>query len=538
MTTTTAVDQERRDFLVWAMSKYERFAGLLDIVPKSGGTQKFKLNRIQRRFNRERTGRDISLKPRQVGFSTNELARDVYFFLTTKGVTVVIVCQSKDDGGPLNNLSKTVRLFFDSLRRMGIALDFSVEKAHEWHLASMNSTLKIVVAGGSEESAAKGGRSGAIHRLHVTEEAFFDYAEDTMNALLECVPAREFGSEIVIESTPNGAAGLFFQQCEDARLGRSSYKFHFYPWFEMDEYAVALDDGEEIVPQTDRERELVSRYGVTPEQLKWYRRKLIDDKSGDQDKMDQEYPSDPETCFLVSGRGYFDQSKMSAMRACAKPPIEMRLGGKVNIWRKPAWGDAFLLALDTSEGTGGNAGAGIMLDKKTAEHVATIHGQLTPFDLAQAAAELAREFNDAEIAPERNNHGHAVLVSLERAVKVEDRFGEEKTGYFNVYRHDDDKLGWNTTPITRPVMLSSLQDAVNSGLIRTPDASVQSQLRTFVVNKNGKPEAQHGCEDDLVLAYAIAWEVRQRVGSGGGAPSAGTSQDNMSRFGDFDGRGF
>ena len=32
-------------------------------------------------------------------------------------------------------------------------------------------------------------------------------------------------------------------------------------------------------------------------------------------------------------------------------------------------------------------------------------------------------------------------------------------------------------------------------------------MRTFIVNKHGKPEAQAGAHDDLVMAAAIGWHV-------------------------------
>lgn len=491
-------DEQRRraELLAWSLAKFERFAGLVDIVPKSGVRQKLKLNEIQRRYCAERTARDVILKPRQVGFTTLEQARDIYHFLTVPGARVVATCQSLTDHDPFKLLSKNYRVMFESLARAGLKLNFRTETAGEWTLADRDASLRIVEAGASEAAASKKGRAGTISRLHLTETAFYEYADETLNAMLECVPSVEHGSEIVNESTPNGAAGFFYKQCKDAGSGRGAYRLHFFPWFEASEYATALEPGETITPETEREEALVAR-GITPEQLKWYRAKVLD--KGGQDKTDQEYPSDPDTCFLVSGRGFFDQTVTTRLIELSKAPIERRDHDRISIWKHAEPGNAYVLSVDTSEGGGGDPSAGILRDRATSEHVATIFGQYPTWELARAAAKLGGEYNVALIAVERNNHGHAVLQALER---------EEK--YPHIYRHvADNKLGWPTTQVTRPQMLDELDDAHRRGLWKSPDRNVLSQFRTFIVPDSGKPQAARGEYDDLVLAEAIGWAVRQ-----------------------------
>ncbi len=491
----TDIDGERLAFLGWAFGSFERFCGLLDIVGKSGGRQKFRLNAIQKKFCGERTGRDVVLKPRQVGFSTLELARDVYTFLTVPGSRVVVVCQSITGDGPIGILSATVRLYFDSLRRQGVKLEFSIEKVNEWHLAGKDSTLRIIVAGASEAAASKVGRAGTITRCHITEAGFFEYADETMNALLECVPGPETGSEIVIESTPNGATGLFYQQCMAAKRGDSSYKLHFYPWYLQSEYSAAPLQGQDVEPRTDKETSLV-RDGISPGQLLWYQRKVAEKG---QDRTDQEYPSDPDTCFLISGRGFFDQGVTSALVAASTEPLELRDRGRVSVWKLPECGAEYLVAVDPSEGGGGDPSGAVVYESDTGEHVATILGQYTPWDLADAAHALAVEFNEALIVVERNNHGHAVLQSLQREHR-----------YKHIYSHSDTKPGWPTNTATRPTMLDALEDAHRQGHWTTPDRNVLIQMRTFVVGDTGRAEAARGEHDDLVMAAAIGWAVRQR----------------------------
>jgi hypothetical protein len=487
--------QQRAEFLAWALADFTRFASIVDIVPKDGLRRRLVLNEIQRRYCRERTQRDAVLKPRQIGFTTLEQARDVFHFLTVPGARVVTTCQSITDHSPTKLLSANYRVMFEALKRAGLRLNFHTESTSTWVLADRDASLRIIEAGASEAAAKKKGRAGTVSRLHLTETAFYEYADDTLNALLESVPGIEHGSEVVSESTANGAAGFFYRQCKAAQSGANGYKLHFYPWYEAKEYQLPLEPGEVIEPVNERERLLVSK-GVTRQQLKWYRRKVAETS---QDKTDQEYPSDPETCFLTSGRGFFEQEVTSKLLERATEPLERRDRDRISIFKPPIPDRGYVLAADPSEGGGGDPSGCVILDWETGEHVATVLGQYTPFQLAEALVPLGLEYNTALIAPERNNHGHSLILAL------------TQLGYPSIYSFDDEKLGWPTNPVTRPVMLDELEAAHRGSYFTSPDRNVLGQMKTFVVNANGKPEAAPGEKDDLVMATAIGWAVRSRA---------------------------
>lgn len=486
----------RAEFLAWALADFRRFCGLLSIQPKGGGGRiRFILSPIQRQYDAQRTARDIILKPRQVYITTLEAARDLWFFLTRPGARVVVVCQSQTDQAPFKDIAEKFRLFFDSLARAGLGLTLGRSSVGEWSLPSRDATMRIVQAGASEAAAAKKGRGGTVNRLHVTEAAFFERAETTFNSLLESVPSPESGSEVVNESTPNGVGGFYYDQWQAAVRRESGYRAHFFRWWDHPEYELALDPDEKLEPRDELEEKLLA-FGVRPEQLKWYRRKVSEKGKA---LTAQEYPSDPETCFLVSGRGFFEAEVTARLLDKATEPIEWRDHRRIAIWKKPEAGKLYLLSDDTSEGGGADPSGGILRERATGEHCATISGQYQPWELAKVSATLGREYSDALIAVERNNHGHAVLQALER---------EEK--YKKIYKHEDDKLGWPTNPVTRPQMLDELEDAHRRGLWKSPDRRVLSQFRTFVITASGKAEAATGEHDDLVIAEAINWAVRQK----------------------------
>ncbi len=74
---------------------------------------------------------------------------------------------------------------------------------------------------------------------------------------------------------------------------------------------------------------------------------------------------------------------------------------------------------------------------------------------------------------------------------------------------ETDKLGWDTNAMTRPKMLGEWLIAYNSKLIKLYDKETQEQHQTFIVNKNGRPEAAQGTHDDAVMSLAGAYQLYQ-----------------------------
>ena len=474
------------------------FAALLDILPKdaSQGRVKLQPSAIQAAFEAARSGHDIVLKPRQIGFTTWELARDVWKFVVHRE-RVAIVCQSSKDDDQLKDLSAKLSIMFESLEALGLKLPFASESVSEWRLG--DASLRIIVAGASEASAQKKGRGGTINRLHITELAFFEYAQLTLNALLECVPAD---GEVTIESTANGAAGVFYDRYHAAKEGKGGYAAKFFSWLEHTEYALPIDAGEVLEPRTDREKQLVERYGATPEQLKWYRKK-VEDKG--QNLVDQEYPIDEDTCWLSAGRMFFDRDALVRLKAKTSDPLTTEQRGELRIWKHPEPGRVYVIVADPSEGDGGDPGASGVFDRATGEHVATLHGQFPVGIFADKLDALGHRYNTALIVVERNNHGHAVLNSLANPPKVADE--KQRKAYPRIFRDRDGKAGFVTTPTSRPAALDALEDAVRKGTFVTPDARLVSEFFAFEVNKHGKAEAKKGSHDDLVMMAAIARAV-------------------------------
>jgi hypothetical protein len=76
------------------------------------------------------------------------------------------------------------------------------------------------------------GRGLTIHNLHCSEVArWLREPEEALASLRAAVPVD---GDIILESTPNGAAGVFYEEWQ--RATETGYTRHFFPWWYDDEY--------------------------------------------------------------------------------------------------------------------------------------------------------------------------------------------------------------------------------------------------------------------------------------------------------------
>ena len=111
-------------------------------------------------------------------------------------------------------------------------------------------------------------------------------------------------------------------------------------------------------------------------------------------------------------------------------------------------------------------------------------------------SELAKKYNMALLAVERNNHGSAVLACL------------ESLNYPYVFTQKGQQ-GWLTSAASRPKMIENLGTVLLEEPERFRSRRFLNECRTFVRLANGNTGAAPGTHDDCVIALAIAWEVRK-----------------------------
>ena len=69
------------------------------------------------------------------------------------------------------------------------------------------------------------------------------------------------------------------------------------------------------------------------------------------------------------------------------------------------------------------------------------------------------------------------------------------------------KYGFRTDRITRPLILAELQEIFKENIQYITDIDILKEALVFIKNEKGRPEAQEGCHDDLIMGTAITYYI-------------------------------
>ena len=128
---------------------------------------------------------------------------------------------------------------------------------------------------------------------------------------------------------------------------------------------------------------------------------------------------------------------------------------------------------------------------------------------AQLLAHVGKWYGTAMIGPERNNHGHAVLLKLREIYPVRRIYAEEY-----IDRDADDetpRLGWLTTRQSKPILSEGLKTLLYERCSGIRWIGTVTEATTYVYDSKGSMNAQAGCYDDQLMSYMIAQEMRARM---------------------------
>lgn len=267
----------------------------LRIQDKSGQIVPLVLNRAQRDIARHLAlfDRILILKARQIGVSTVVQAWH-YYNIVNGHTRASTLCHDDDLTAELREMADRFQDNIPDPYRP--SRKYANAKVTTY--PDRQSRARIATVGGhaSRNSAGKKkGRGGSNTDIHGTEVAFWPDVSGVMSAAMQAGSPR-----IVLESTPNGMAGAFYEWVLQALDGLGIWKILFYEWWWDDNYQLPLDPGETLTYTPD-EQSLVEQHGLAPEQIKWRRAKQAELPH----EFAQEYPEDPYACFLASGTSYF-----------------------------------------------------------------------------------------------------------------------------------------------------------------------------------------------------------------------------------------
>jgi len=451
---------------------------LLQIEDKERDLVQFKLNPIEKDILGTVTGRDIYVKPAQVGFSSTVIADYLVDALTIRGTVAVIVSYNDFISG---RLLRKAQLFYDILKeRVPSIPDLHHRSTSEKTFPDMHSSFYI----GSAGSFAFG-RGETIHDLLLDEYAFWQPG-DAQRIALPTIQRVPLSGKIRVGSTPNGEDNDFCEMYKAAKegkaIGKSVFTSHFYSWLQHPEYQLAADSpyalpGDNVSPLklSEDELKMVRNFKATEDQVRWRRRKIAEvesmRRSGETRLLfSQEYPENDIDCFLAAGDMVYDVDTINKLaKDCYPAPYSFQ---STQIWYPPEEGKRYLIAVDPGLGKESKSVATVWhFTDDEFIHCATLGGLYVPDVMAEKCMELGRYYNC---------NGDGALIAGEANIE----FVVHLKRYPNLYYRQDlasgrvsNQVGWLTTPKNKQFMITELNR--NLSKIKTHDNNFVSQLRNL-----------------------------------------------------------
>jgi len=503
-------------------------AGKIIDLKLNQGQQKL-YDAIKKQHDEGKPIRIIVLKARQIGFST--LTESIIFKNTaTKfNVNAGIITHKEEATTNLFNMSK--RMYDNLPREIKPALKRSNAKELIFDNDSgtgLKSKIKCMTAGSTGV-----GRSDTFNYLHISELAFWgNNAKETTIGLFQAVPNLP-DTMIVIESTANGYE--YFKELWDMAVrGESDFIPVFVGWNELEEYKMPYT-GFEL---TEYEKEIKRIYNLSLEQLSWRRWCIKNNCGGDEEQFKQEYPISPHEAFISSGACIFD--KEIIIKRLSELPKPLKIGyftykyddtmsagkkitdikwvndknGYIEIYEVPNI-YKYCIGGDTA-GEGSDFFTGHVLNAKTGKQVARLRHQMDE-DLYVRQMYCLGYYYASKTRTKRID---PALIGIESNFSSYPNKELVRLGYPNLFvREREDRYtgvmeksyGFRTTSVTRPVIIAELVKIVRENIELINDKLTLEEMLTFVKNERGRPEAQEGSHDDLVMGLAIAFYIRNQV---------------------------
>ena len=509
-------EKEKRLKLEEYSKDFSKFAKeQIRIVTKdaSRGFVPFTLNQAQQHITEqvekqlEETGRvrAIILKARQQGISTYCSGRVFWKSYFSPYSRSVVMAHDSATSDALFTMSKNL------IQNMADELAPKEERSNAKEIIitspyfrdkEAKASYRLYTAGSPEA-----GRGTTPTIAHLSEVAFWQHDEKILAGLFQGISQSE-GTEVILESTANGANGEFYRLWKGAVAGENEYIPIFLPWYLTDEYRRTAPEGMEL---TKIEESLQERFGLDNDQLYWRRLKIAE--SGEM-KFRQEYPATPDEAFITSGSNVFDLEKLSKLLPSAPESsrswdvnskmFEDNREGKLNIFDYPKWDTNYVIAADVSLGVGQDYSTAVVLNKEYKVIALYRDNRIDPSLFGELLFYLGRYYNNSLLCVESNSMGVATIQKLESMDYVN---LYRQTKIANVSKEEGTRIGFRTTSATKPAIIGNLKNLIENEELNVPSNIMIQELKDYISTSTGKTEAAPGTHDDTVMALAMACEV-------------------------------
>jgi len=473
----------------------------------------FKLNDAQKVITSsldkqvEETGkvRAIILKARQQGISTYCSARVFWKSYFSPHSKSVILAHDSATSDALFTMSKSL------ISNMPIMLRPTQNKSNAKEIIIKSPAYRDKEAIGSYRLYTAGspeaGRGTTPTIAHLSEVAFWGFDSQIISGMFQGISGAA-GTEVILESTANGASGEFHRLWKGAISGENEYIAIFLPWYITKEYTRTPPANMEL---TTEEEKLVELYSLTNGQLYWRRLKIGESGAV---KFQQEYPATADEAFIVSGANVFNVEKLNALVPQevikkqewdnSSKDFDSHKEGKLDVFEFPQWDCNYVIAADVALGVGQDYSCAIVMDNKYRVVAMYRDNRIDPSLYGELLFYLGRKYNNALLCVESNSMGIATLQSLTQMEYVN---LYRQTKIANVSNESGDRLGFRTTSATKPAIIGNLKNLIENEEVSVPSSIMIQELKDYISTETGKTQAVSGSHDDSVMALAMVCEV-------------------------------
>lgn len=490
--------------MVSTLTELETFTpNWLYIIDKENSKRRLKLNKVQRAIHHNTRGRDIILKPRQKGVSTYIQAL-LFKLAITQSVNTATLAHDDDT---TQRLRRMADFYYDSVveticnhanipfekltREQKDQLPIPKKRfsnATVSTFSDFHSEAYIATAGSVQK-----GRGGTYSHVHGSEVAFWKDPQKLVSGLMQGGNPRIF-----MESTPNGAQGYYYEKVMEVLdqtpnwqeilktqswVDGLDWRLHFFTWWYDSEYQIPLEPDETLeysgisAMGYRSELELVDKFDLTPEQIKWRRAKIRELKH----EFIQEYPEDIIDCFLLSGIGYFGDIRDSLLPDGTKPIFDSE--------------HRYYAGLDFGQSNDFTVLS--VIDKDTRQQVDMLRiNQVSWGEMRGRIKAMCDKWQIKYLLAEKNSIGSVNIEELKK------EFSASKT--------KTKILEFTTSNTSKAEIMSNLHEALHERELKLLNDKIQTheiQAYTRTYTSAGTPilNAPSNEHDDTVIALALAW---------------------------------
>lgn len=493
----------------------------------------------------------ILLKARQIGWST--LVQSILFQRTVfnKLMKVLVIADEDTRSQNIFNMSLLAYNYLPFWMRpekqydnkgKGI-LHFDRKDDEERAVRpGLNSTFFVDAANKPSGSS----RGFTLHGMHVSEFGLFRNPKIVTSDLIPAVAKRNPLVLAVIEGTADQSHNkAYIKMWDMAMKGKGLFRPQFAGWWREKTYCKPFKGKDEFMAfaYSKEEIELIGKikqdmnYDIRRDQMAWYRDQAdqFEATEGDRDRMEQEYPSYPQSAFRAAGTCYFPRKKLAQVevRDVRRPvwcgdmifrreknvegkeieiPVllkydpSMQAEAPLWVWEWPVSRDNYYGASDPAQGIPGkdySAAQVFRFPRKAGERIRQCmeyKAYADPKTLAKVICTMGKWYNTCEIAPEtntltehianiRNLHQYPKIYRFRRQDKI--------TNIWTTW------VGWETNIKFREDLLARFKTLLVEDSVEIRSQRLLDEMKAFIDDGSGRFEASGDDHDDTLFAGMI-----------------------------------